>query len=482
MPFLTLRGLPLAPKTVVQEPHVDKLRVGESHIDVDVADRRQEPHVGLSLSSHTRTPSAGDAPLRDDPDTPEALSAAIELKFLVPVLKPGAVDNGFPDDHRPIIMAVEAQKDGFQDAVLQVHGSVAWTISQHAGTTVRQRSVTLHDIKAAQHLERDYWDSHWIVKKANSALPTADEDNKGSNYIWIPVEVCSPKQKWNDEDGLGTALQTVTAVLRALTQHHRVSVNYTCDVHVHVGRTDGTHLSLDTLKRLATMLWFSEDTIRSVRDPNSPNYQNVFTWGAELTRHSRLARLVEPMFAHDQFTRRHHTLSDAKFLKALRQQTPAIHAIWSADSHLKLGRLLSGSTAQYRRLGFNFSCLGEEDARAKNGPKTVEFRVLEGTLDEDVISAWFAICWKLVEVAGAGEHDGRFIEVLRTCFADVDTDSYQQYALRRGRGPDGPAACAELEEGFIMRRRFRTLAVDGLGISADMCDAFVVALFQGRSM
>lgn len=478
-PYFAIRSLATELDHEIHELHVNGLCINESHIDVDVDERQQQPHVDLKHSSHTHTPSAADAP---PTDIPAALAVGIEVKFLLPVLKPGAEDNGWPHDQRPIPTAPAGEQDDFAALIRRAHESVASTISQHSATPVQQRSVTLHDIEAARRLERDYWDTHWIVKKANSALPTASEKNRGDNYLWIPVEVCSPKQRWNEKDGLESALRSVTAVLRALTEHHRVTVNYTCDVHVHVGRADGRHLDLETLKRLATMLWFSEDAIRSVRNPTSPNYLNVFTWGAEMTRHSRLARLIDPKIVNYQLAQLHHTLSDTMLFSALHQQTPAIHAIWKADSHLKLGRLLSGSVTQHRRLGFNFSCLGEEDERAKNGPRTIEFRVLEGTLDEDIISAWVTICWSLVEVAGEGPHDGRFIKVVKTCLGDLGTDGCDNSTVRGRYDPDArdDAVMQYTKATCIKRSRLRALVIDGLGVGADMYDAFMEALLRKR--
>ena len=62
---------------------------------------------------------------------------------------------------------------------------------------------------------------------------------------------------------------------------------------MHVGRIDGRPFSLLTLKRLATLLWLAESQLRSIRDPFSPNYNNIYTWGAEQRRYSRLAKALE---------------------------------------------------------------------------------------------------------------------------------------------------------------------------------------------
>lgn len=483
-PTFALGTVPLEPNENIQE----------LQLFVDVDDRHQQPHADLSLPSDCQVPpSPEEANTHVLPaDPPDALAAAIEVKFLLPVLKFGAEDNGFPNDRRPIVEARQDETDDYGALIRRTHESVASTIWGHAATMVQQRSVTLHDIEAAGRLERDYWDTHWIVKKANSALPTAAEENRGNNYAWIPVEVCSPKQRWNDRYDLeNNSFVSITAVLRALTARHRVTVNYTCDVHVHVGRADGTPLSLETLKRLATILWLSEDAIRSIRDPSSPNYLNVFTWGAEMTKYSRLAKLMNRRRVRQyQLAQPKYTPSDAFLSDALRDHSPAIRAIWHASSHLKLGRLLSGATAQYRRLGFNFSSLGQEDERARCGPKTIEFRVLEGTLDEYIISTWLAICWSLVEVSGEGAcadggADGRFVAAVKACVSDVKKDGFGQDTLRRADGLDDPDCTSILrrvEDAESRRARLRALAVDGLGVGADLYNAFIQRLLGARCM
>jgi len=91
----------------------------------------------------------------------------------------------------------------------------------------------------------------------------------------------------------------------------------------------------------------------------------------------------------------------------------AIRTIWEAASHVELGRLLSGPERQYRRLGFNFSAFGEEDERARTGPKTIEFRVLEGTQRPEIALGWLKICCKLVERAMVGpERDQQFRQMV----------------------------------------------------------------------
>lgn len=99
-----------------------------------------------------------------------------------------------------------------------------------------------------------------------------------------------------------------------------------------------------------------------------------------MTRHGCLARLVEDKTVDYRFAGPHHSLGDAVFRGALRQQIPPIRAIWNAGTHCMLGRLRFSPTAQYRWLGFDFSSFDEKGMRASNGPTTVEFRLPGDTL------------------------------------------------------------------------------------------------------
>jgi hypothetical protein len=421
---------------------------------------------------HRHQPKSALADAHSYNDPPESLSAAIEVKFLLPVYGHTGEDDGQDDDHAGLVVPERPQD--IEGLHRQAYESLASTIA-----AVKQRSITLHDIASSESRESDYWDTHWIIKKANSALPSRAEEAEGPRCHWVPVEICSPKQPL-DELNSKASLRAIAAVLTALRDRHRVVVNYTCDVHVHVGRRDGRPLSLTTLKRLATMLWLSEDMIRRVRDPASPNFHNVFTWGAEVKQHSRLAHMV----ANEQYEC-HATVAGAKssMPRSLRRAVRAMWSgpeearkcayalgvIWQASSYAALGKLLSGPTRQFRRLGFNFSSLGEEDERARTGPRTVEFRVLEGTVDGDLVCAWVMLCWKLVAVAG--DHDvksrdgGRFVRAVKYCLVNNQD----------GRG------MRRREDLDVLKGSLQGLIVGCLGLDGPMYDVFVEAVMRGRT-
>lgn len=335
-----------------------------------------------------------------DVDCVEDISVALEWKLLFPLLAPGAEDPQ-PSDERRV---VKAQRQNDRQACLeQGHECVAQTIRE-AG----EKAVTLHSLLEQGAEEKDLWGSGWVVKKANSAEPL-DEEKAFKGYIWVPVEICSPKMRFRDPHTRVRMLK----VLDALNTGHRIAANCSCEVHIHLGRMDGRPWSLPTLQRLGTLLWLGEPTLRSIRDPNSPNFDNTYTWGFSLRQRSRLAKAVENVVSvagefHDA------TIPDRQVSDTIQRQLSvpvkdldAVAEIWRTTSHLELGQLLSGSEKKYRRLGFNFSAFGEEDERARLNPRTMEFRMMDGSVDMDLIMSWFAICGTIAETA-VSRTDSRF--------------------------------------------------------------------------
>ncbi|KAK3366822.1 hypothetical protein B0T24DRAFT_535083 [Lasiosphaeria ovina] len=358
-----------------------------------------------SVDKHTEPEAA-------DVDSVEDLSVATEMKFLLRLTLPREpeADRSRTEDERQALLQEQTRE------------SVAATIR-----ATGQAAATVEAIKGDGLEERQVWASHWIVKRANSASPQEaeqaeqaallSEDNSHYYYCytWIPVELCSPRMRLRDP----STHERIAQALAALSAEHTLVANYTCEVHVHVGRMDGRPFALPTLQRLATLLWLAEPTLRSIRDPASPNYHNVFTWGAELRRQSRLAQAVLTAGGGGgggtPSSRRGRRTGDAQVdsilasrpAEASPRDAQALELIWGAATHGELGRLLSGPGKQFRRLGFNFSAFGREDARARTNPRTVEFRIMEGTPRADLVLGWLAVCGAVAEAA-ALRSDERF--------------------------------------------------------------------------
>jgi Putative amidoligase enzyme. len=362
------------------------------------------------LSRSTRCPASRARTSKEehpaDEDSPDEISVAIEWKLLYPLLARGAEDPR-PTDSRPIMKAhaVHPEKE-FEALRAQAYSCVAETIRDCG-----EHAVMAHTIPQG-YLERDYWESSWIVKKANSAMPL-DEENALVGYIWVPVEICSPRVRFKAPE----TRSRLQRVLEALISRHRLAANASCEIHIHIGRMDGHTWSLWTLKRLGTLVWVAEPTLRRIRDPASPNFRNIFTWGFPLRDKSRLANAISSL-SHIRTSKTHDPLlgiPDQQVVDSFRSlhRTPglareleAVSRIWKTTSHLELGQLLSGPEEMYRRLGFNFSAFGQEDDRARRNPRTVEFRFMEGSVCTNLILSWLTICCRIVEIALSRQDNG----------------------------------------------------------------------------
>lgn len=318
-------------------------------------------------------------------DRPEDLSVAVEFKFLVPYRPHGAAATDDCHRHPPVAIAdmigsvasaTDADRQCLHDHAFR---AIAATIRACHG----QDAISAPEMQ--QRPQRQplsaYWATHWLVKRSNSAEPSAAHPRYG-DWLWVPVEINSPKLSWTDR---ARTAATIRAVLRALHAGHRIETNYSCEVHVHVGRHDGRRLSLPSLQRLAALCWLAEPVLRGVKDPRSPNFVHKYTWSSPLRERSRLAAELLALRKQQQ----------KKQVSELR----AIRRILASRSHVELGRLMTGEGRPYRRLGFNFYSLVKETLSEtdRTDLETVECRFLEGTMAEDAILGWLQIYGCLVE-------------------------------------------------------------------------------------
>lgn len=411
-------------------------------------------------------------------DVAEDISFAVELKFLV---RHGR-DDQYDPTIRPFVPNMPAElRDSMTRSEVQVRHNIWEEIAQALDALPNVDSLTGHQIQENGLEHTDYWKTHWIVYKSNSAVPpfvTYHNDDADlpvldstfpdyEKYVWIPVEVCSPVLRWSararDHTGGEDALQVLRTVLETIDSGKcgAVFANYSTETHVHVGRVDGRFFSLATMKRLATLAWLSEPILRGVKDPNSPNFEHVYTWSSPLRRHSRLGMALKDqevgLLVAGGGSGGHGAIDDelllqtgdpgdfsdfiagvngalaargcttespdhgnsvdhtAKFLDHFDRQ--ALQTIWRTGSHQELGKMLIGRERQYRRLGFNFLSLGQDqgETSAASGPRTVEFRFLEGFVDTRVVPAWVRLCGAMVELAAEGEvESGKFHDVVAT--------------------------------------------------------------------
>lgn len=363
-------------------------------------------------------------------DTAEDISFAIELKFLMRQdlrqisSKYGTVRAFIP--HRPVELResltapeIRLQQDNWE--------AVARAIDALPGV----KAAASHELEAQRH---DFWKTHWMVYKANSACPrfmtyfqddpdrpvfdTDDPDLE--NFVWTPVEICSPILYWNQKH---EALDVLTRVIATVNKQFSVVANASTECHVHVGRSDGRFYSLKTLKRFATLLWLSEPLLRALKDPKSPNYDHHYTWSYPWRDNSRIAmalkrtlpeqRPLDNLYSgkandFDDFLlnlNRAGNPWDDESYNFLEEHRQALKAIWRASDHHELGQMLRGPDQKYRRLGFNFYAL-EAYAAGESTPRTIEFRFLEGFFDSKVVPAWVRLCGELIDLSTEKDSEG----------------------------------------------------------------------------
>ncbi|KAI3401992.1 hypothetical protein diail_3966 [Diaporthe ilicicola] len=383
-------------------------------------------------------------PLSSTRDRAEDITFAVEIKSIIP--QKLSKINFLNRDIRPFVPhrpqeSLESMTDAEKQIQKSTYEAVAAALHRLPGIS----ATTSHQIQQDRLDRSEYWETHWLVYKANSAVPTFVSYEGGDDqrplmdvtapdydkFAWIPVEVCSPKLWWSAK---GKAVASVGSVCRTLQHGFSTIANHSTEVHVHVGRHDGLFYSLRTMKKLATVLWLSEPILRGLKDPSSRNFDHTYTWSFPWRHHSRIAlalkgklpggQTIDDLFTgrpdeFDAFLARTSSARltgsdspDDMFRFVGGQHRQALQAIWRASTHAELGRMLCGTGTKHRRLGFNFHALGGEDGRARASPRTVEFRFLEGSIDEDVVSGWVHVCVALAALAVDQVEDWEFYDMV----------------------------------------------------------------------
>ncbi|KAK7753301.1 hypothetical protein SLS62_004820 [Diatrype stigma] len=359
----------------------------------------------------------------------EDMSIAIELKFLIPFLPHGhAGEKQTPGPPIKEVAYIQDARDIHDASRLKLWKDAFYSVASTIKGVAGQDAITSYELEDRGAQEWEFWATTWIVKDSKSAEPSK-EDPDSHRFIWVPVEINSPKMAWRHP---GT-LRLIEIVLKALRGAHHIVSNHSCEVHVHVGRLDGRAFSLPSMKRMAILMWMAEPIMRKVKDPRSPNYDHTYTWSFAQRDHSRLAKWIREDKTPQARTRRELEGLDPALVgyviskKAMfPEYQKAIGHIWRAHTYVELGKMMSGDDKPHRRLGFNFSAMGEEDERARRSPKTIECRFLEGIIEEDVIIGWIRIFGTMVQAAlNRQETQGRFA---KTVLRLVDEDDQPPFA------------------------------------------------------
>jgi len=272
--------------------------------------------------------------------------------------------------------------------------------------------------------QHTWWQKDWAVKQDNSV-----EKDDAAGFGFASVEVNTPILSALDP----SSYEKVELAVNTLKQQHRLSINSTCGLHVHVGLGQA-EIPLLTVQKLATILWFGQDFIANLVQPERrhSDYGEAGIW--------TLSSLSQRPFAEPDASVEYHTWmgdvlggvipTSTHLASALSAADRYMKDIWDMDSLRDLTLFKNVFTAE--RLGFDFSRLvwGSNIANQARSP-TFEVRVLEGTLNARTITAWSKLWAGLLQFAHNSNVE-LFRDFLRKLVRDYLDCGYNHSRYYRG--------------------------------------------------
>lgn len=260
----------------------------------------------------------------------------------------------------------------------------------------------------------------WYIERDPSLSDWASGENGYAGHIGI--EMSSPVMRDSPKD-----FGKIVDVLRILRGGLRPMLDISCGLHVHVGSVRG--FSLRSLKRIATLIMVADPILYTLVHPSrqwnpmtEPLHLEATVAKAEDLPDYTAAFAFED--ADDKSESNPLQVVMTKVLLDLEANVPMndlprklrgqLAKIWATDS---LASLL-GQLAPFRgcKGGTAFGALKWDFTKPSNDPRvrgTIEFRMLEGTLDPVLITHWTKLLLRIVE-RGDAATTKEYFQVLST--------------------------------------------------------------------
>lgn len=304
--------------------------------------------------------------------------------------------------------------------------------------SVKNETAKLSEEKPEKMEDHSLWKDTFIVKPAPSVWEADIQvrDSTKTGQIGSAVRSMEAYRAWHfrgikvnspiyegQDSNFPAGEDSLEEHIVCLRLGHRLKINTSCSLHVHVGLADGSSFSKITLKKLGTILWLAEDRLEMLTSPEIRERAGY----RPLTKFSRLAqRDAEAM-------RRLQNCSDADYVKwlelALSPHNPlsggtgmvdkqrieeSLRLLWMADTADDVRFLLEDPHPSQGRYPYDFQ------TRPSQYPKkTVEFRMMEGTLDPDLIGKWAKLCYEIVNFSRLCSHQ-KFFYVAKNLLKECD--------------------------------------------------------------
>ncbi|KAI0508542.1 hypothetical protein F5B22DRAFT_659144 [Xylaria bambusicola] len=228
-------------------------------------------------------------------------------------------------------------------------------------------------------------------------------------YKWFGAEVVSPVMDY-DNPGVYPSLRRTAQALRVVMRIHKPMSHIQSGVHIHIGQQAGW--TLLHLKKFATLWHVIEPLMFSLHRQE----RSAGRWCLPMNRDSILGRLV---YRHDTRYSKYAPTTTGPKRKAYQMQmnryTPDfdnralmrqfVYLIWQYDTLDDLKSAMHQSSLgmcsiRWRVSGNKLSAMPDRE-----DIQTLEFRLMQGTLDADHVWKWASILERLVVFArDATEH------------------------------------------------------------------------------
>ncbi|KAK7943655.1 uncharacterized protein PG986_012768 [Apiospora aurea] len=324
------------------------------------------------------------------------LTFGVEIEFLTPVIET-IEDDPHPAESREVLRVSKCDSNNYE-WIAELSRFLLSSLQEIPDLAVEGEDGDEYVAPHDNVLKYDHWrligdSSVQICTKPGSPA------SRFPAYHWDGKEVTSEVLSSTDPD----RFRKVTEVCRAI-RSHRVHLNESTSIHVHVGRGDDG-FTLTTIKKIITFLWFADIKLFDLHHP------------------SRLKNLhCRPISEYSKLTEVDHTgimgIVDPEGLKQMLRHVPEIMAtmndgvyrnryiqleqMWGRDEITEVAKsMLIKKTAinlvQPRgSVGFRrFMPQGKTGGNTN----TFEFRHMAGSLDPEHILHWAHVCIGIVDFA-----------------------------------------------------------------------------------
>lgn len=213
----------------------------------------------------------------------------------------------------------------------------------------------------------------WIVKDDVTITPPITDENSGvdepvesSLYKFVGIEIASPAMWFSAE-----AVDHVQQIVRYLNTKYRLSITNSCGMHLHIDQGFGG-FSLYHLKKICAILW---------------TFEHLFYLLVSKSRWDNI---------ECRFMAEHSLIANRSGGDSPAAAKAGLESILVANSINQLCELVG---SRYRRLGFNFKNLDDEEQGFDLMKQTIEIRLHESTLDPEAIYHWVYLFKGVVDFA-----------------------------------------------------------------------------------